>query len=111
MKRLVLAVAASLSMAACAGVERPSPSASRPEVRRALANVTVNQVYYDGHYGRLVSGFWGPDNQFYFSTGGIAHRRDAGRHVRRQEAPGFERVRVPDLLRAVNAERAASRRG
>ena len=109
MKRTALVVViSSLLLAACASVA-PQQSA-RPEVRRAMANVTFSQVYYDGHYGRIVSGFWGQDSFFYYSTGTMLHRKDAGRHVRRQEAPGFERVRVPDLMRAVNAERAAAAR-
>ena len=63
MKRTALGLMiSSLLLAACASVE-PQQSA-RPEVRRAIANVTFSQVYYDGHYGRIVSGFWGQELVF-----------------------------------------------
>ena len=112
MKGLAVALMfASLMCAACAEVERPRPSAttSHSMLQNALARVRTSQVYYDGAYGHLISGYWGPDNTFYFSTRGPAHRRDAAHHIRRQPADGFRSTRVPDLLHAMQEAQASAR--
>ena len=102
MKRLACAAAllAMTLLPACATSERQTAIAHP-------SNVRVSEVYYDGHYGPLYSGFWGPDSYFYYSISGPVHRRDSGRHVRRQAANGFREVAVPDRMHT--ATRVASR--
>jgi hypothetical protein len=95
MKSLLTAVTLTVTLcaAACAsmnGGEEPG--------------LTYNTVYYDGHYGSLYSGFWGPDHRFYYATGaGKPHFRDAGAHVRPRPAIGFHELRIADHMHTARA--------
>jgi hypothetical protein len=47
--------------------------------------------YYDDFYGPFHGGYWGPQGYFYYSDGARFHR-DAGRHFRSMNAPGFHPI-------------------
>jgi len=76
---------------------------------REESGLTYNTVYYDGHYGALYSGFWGPDHRFYYATAaGKPHFRDVGAHVRPSAANGFHQVRIADHMHTASALRHPS---
>ena len=90
LKALLLALSTAL-LPACASMEAGDIFGGE--------RYTYSEGFYDGHYGPLYSGFWGPDHYFYYSTAaGQPHFRDSARHFREHAAEGFRPTRVPDRM-------------
>ena len=52
----------------------------------------AGDAYYDGYYGPIVTGYWGPDRVFHFEGRDHRWRRDTDRHFRRAAGRGFRHV-------------------
>lgn len=53
--------------------------------------------YYDNYYGPVWSGYWGPDEYFYYSPArGKPFVRDDGHHFRRDVYDGYHHFHMRD---------------
>jgi len=82
MKRLLLALGATVALAGCAGdYYGPGPA--------PINGAPLYDAYYDGGYGGFYDGYWGAGDVFYYSRGPrgryFADRRG---HFRHDAGPG-----------------------
>ena len=85
MNKLAIALAASaaLLISACASA--------------GYSGAAYYDGYYDNGYGRVWSGYWGPDSHFYYATRrGHPFVRDDAHHFRRDPGEGFRHFHMRD---------------
>jgi hypothetical protein len=82
MKKLLLALGATVALGGCASdYYGPGPY--------PINGAPVYDAYYDGGYGGFYDGYWGPNDVFFYSRGPRGrYIADRGGHFRHDVGPG-----------------------
>ncbi len=77
---LAMCAAAALALSACASGHGGYAAGYGPD--------GGYDTYYDGFYGDVADGYWGPDDGFYYHGPDGHYVRDGGNHFRHQSFSG-----------------------